>query len=466
MGDLFVQVETEDEIFSDSMDVLDENRVEEEQEQERNLLKELYALTKRNVSDENIKQAIEKIAKDFDYPYLEAVKKYLELSSNRRHLLNGVFFDDFYDAKEFDYISVKCLEYEGLFDRLAADTSENLSIVDILRDTRGLFQLAQMDDPILIVGETGTGKELLARSIHKMSKVRRAKLVELNCSALPNELLESELFGWEKGAHSKADKLKLGLIEMADKGMLFLDELGKMPKHLQAKLLKVIEEKQFYRLGALKPITVDVRFIAAAQPRNIDNTDISNSDIYDDLLYRLGYPDVITLPTLNQRLRELSFIDITQIMKNATIKILKKMDLNQISITSGALNMLIKFNYHGNYRELENILRRAIRSAKVSRRNKVLPEDLQLINSQQSEYSSLNDYTAAYKEIKLKDVIDYANGFRDLLVITKYERTLQEQKDLKSALLSQGLPEKEYQNLWKKFDAIKKRAKKRKAHPR
>src|ERR1700758_4202403 len=171
-----------------------------------------------------------------------------------------------------------------------------------MRQLRGhAMQVAKFDFPVLILGESGTGKEVLAQLIHKYSDRSHRTFMKINCAAMPSELLESELFGYEPGAFTGANKAKPGKFELCNKGTLLLDEIGEMPPHLQAKLLHVLQDGEFSRLGSRASIRVDVRVLAAT---NIDvQQSIANKSFREDLYYRLN-AFTLNVPPLRERKAE------------------------------------------------------------------------------------------------------------------------------------------------------------------
>ncbi len=218
-----------------------------------------------------------------------------------------------------------------------------------------LFNLIEKIAPttasVLISGESGTGKELVVRAIHFNSPRRESPLISLNCAGLPEHLLESELFGHEKGAFTGAVALRKGRFEVADTGTIFLDEIGEMPMNLQAKLLRVLQEKTFERLGSTKSITVDVRIVAAT---NKDlKEEISRGNFREDLYYRLNVLN-IHLPPLRERIGDLPLLTTHFIAKFA-----KQLDRPDLKISNNALRHLSRMVWAGNVRELENTIERA-----------------------------------------------------------------------------------------------------------
>ena len=218
-----------------------------------------------------------------------------------------------------------------------------------------IYQLIEKVAPttasVLITGESGTGKELVARAIHINSPREKAPFISVNCAALPETLLESELFGHERGAFTGATALRKGRFELADTGTLFLDEIGDIPLSLQAKLLRVLQERNFERVGGVKPISVDVRIITATNRDLKDEVDKGN--FREDLYYRFNVLH-IHLPPLRERADDIPMLAEHFIKKFA--KLLNKPDLR---ISGDALRYLTGLPWEGNVRELENTIERA-----------------------------------------------------------------------------------------------------------
>jgi formate hydrogenlyase transcriptional activator len=212
--------------------------------------------------------------------------------------------------------------------------------------------VASTDSSVLILGETGTGKELIARAIHSLSTRRERILVKLNCAAIPLGLLESELFGHEKGAFTGAIAQKTGRFELANKGTLFLDEVGDIPLELQAKLLRVLQEKEFERLGSNYTHKVDVRLVAATH-RNLAAM-VRQGTFREDLYYRLKvFP--INIPALRQRAD-----DIPKLVWHFTGHYARCMNKRIDDIPSETMEALRRYNWPGNVRELQNFIERAV----------------------------------------------------------------------------------------------------------
>ncbi|MEL6925474.1 MAG: sigma 54-interacting transcriptional regulator, partial [Bacteroidota bacterium] len=217
---------------------------------------------------------------------------------------------------------------------------------------RQVEEVANTDATVLITGETGTGKELLARAVHELSDRSERSLVKVNCAALPANLIESELFGHEKGAFTGAFAKKIGRFEMANRGTIFLDEIGELPLELQAKLLRVLQEGEFERLGGNQTIKVDVRVIAATN-RDLAKQ-IQKKKFREDLYYRLNVFPIENIP-LRDRKEDIPLL-VNHFIQKYNGKIGKKVS----SISPTNMNRLVKYNYPGNVRELENIIERSI----------------------------------------------------------------------------------------------------------
>ena len=212
--------------------------------------------------------------------------------------------------------------------------------------------IANARSTVMITGPSGTGKELVARSIHLLSQRRNKPFIKLNCAALPENLVEAELFGYEKGAFTDAKKTSRGRFELADGGSLLLDEISEMPMNLQSKLLRVIQEREFERVGSSETISVDVRLIATSN-RNLKEC-IAQGRFREDLFFRLNVIPVV-LPPLNERLE-----DIPLLVKHFFEKYNAENNKNVKSIDQDAMRLLVNYHWPGNIRELENLIERAI----------------------------------------------------------------------------------------------------------
>jgi len=213
-------------------------------------------------------------------------------------------------------------------------------------------QVASYPTPVLITGPTGTGKELVARAIHRFSDRREAPFLAVNCGALPENLLEAELFGHEKGSFTGADKARTGLFETADGGTLFLDEVGEIPLALQVKLLRVLQEGELYRVGSSQPVKVDVRVLAATH-RDLTQ-EVSDGRFREDLLYRLNvFP--VQLPALKERPG-----DIPLLAAHFATRVAARFGRDAVTLSQGAVEALASEDWPGNVRELQNRIERAV----------------------------------------------------------------------------------------------------------
>ena len=209
--------------------------------------------------------------------------------------------------------------------------------------------------PVLIEGDSGTGKELLARAIHKAGPRRDKPFIAVNCGAIPSELIESELFGHEKGAFTGADRLRTGYFEAAHTGTLFLDEIGELSLPAQVKLLRALQEKELTRLGASKPIPFDVRIIAATNRDLVK--EMAEGRFRPDLFYRIAVA-VLKLPPLKDRAGDVGLL-IDSILGQINTESIAEPGYRQKKISSGAKNLMLQYDWPGNVRELQNTLRRA-----------------------------------------------------------------------------------------------------------
>lgn len=213
-------------------------------------------------------------------------------------------------------------------------------------------RVAQRDSIVLIRGETGTGKELLAKAIHQNSRRKDQPFITINCGAIPRDLLESELFGYVKGSFTGAFAPKRGKVEMADGGTLFLDEIGELPLELQVKLLRLIQYGEVEKVGATTPITVDVRIVAATH-RNLQNL-IEDGTFREDLYYRLAVIP-LELPPLRERIE-----DIPELVQHLFLNARQKHNLPNLRLPPALLGYFCGYRWPGNVRELENVIERLV----------------------------------------------------------------------------------------------------------
>lgn len=272
-----------------------------------------------------------------------------------------------YIAKPFDLDEVKITvkraienhENSKKLNLLLDESSEVETLQDIVGQSQAMLNIykmigrvAERDITVLVNGESGTGKELVARAIHSNSMRRNKKLVAVNIAAIPNELLESELFGYQKGAFTGASVSRQGRFEEADGGTLHLDEIGDMPHELQTKLLRILEEKKLYRLGSEKPSSIDVRIIASTN-KNLEK-EVEYGNFREDLYYRLN-AITIKIPPLRNRVE-----DVVPLTEHFLSKYSKELGVGTRSLSDEAKDTITSYNWPGNVRELENIIKRML----------------------------------------------------------------------------------------------------------
>ncbi|ULQ51213.1 sigma-54-dependent transcriptional regulator [Flavihumibacter fluvii] len=263
-------------------------------------------------------------------------------------------------------------------------------------------KVAATDANVLLLGETGTGKEVFAQSIHQASQRSGEEFVAINCSAFSSELLESELFGYKAGAFTGAVKDKKGLLEEADAGTLFLDEIGEMPLNLQVKLLRVLETKQFIKIGGTKPIKADIRIIAATN-RHLQN-EVKEGKFREDLYYRLNVFS-IEIPALRDRISDIP------ILANHFLALFnEKMNKRINAIDDACWPLLNAHSWRGNIRELKNIIERAvILAAGPTIQPTDLPVELQIQQSNKPGAISAFDL-ASVEKLHIQRVLNYTGG--------------------------------------------------------
>ena len=262
-----------------------------------------------------------------------------------------------------------------------------------------LDKVARTDLPVLVQGESGTGKELVARAVHKRSRRAGQAFVALNCAAVPENLLESELFGYEKGAFTGAHMRKPGLFELADRGTLFLDEIGEIAPALQAKLLRAVESGEIYRVGGTRPTKLDVRIVAATN-RNL-TSDVRDGRFREDLYFRLNGV-TLKLPPLRERPRDVAllarhFLDAEPGPKKTP--------------SPAALAKLQSYSWPGNVRELQMLMRRA---AALSKSDILEPDDLPILLASSSRKAAFrsNLTLAELEDQYIRTVLEENSGHR------------------------------------------------------
>ncbi len=267
------------------------------------------------------------------------------------------------------------------------------------------LKVAKTSSTVLIQGESGTGKELIARMLHENSPRRKKMFFAINCGAMPETIMERELFGHEKGAFTGADSIKVGLFEAADGSTLFFDEIGEMPKSMQVKLLRVLQGGSFMRLGSTKTITADVRIVAATN-RDLKE-EVKKGNFREDLYYRLNVIR-INLPPLRERGE-----DIPVLINHFLEKYRKEMNIHHLQMSDAAMNILKQYSWPGNIRELENTIERAV----VMRGGiEIMPEDLQLFVKEEDPLTSfpvgmsLKDAQEQFKRIFIEKTLESTGG--------------------------------------------------------
>ncbi len=254
----------------------------------------------------------------------------------------------------------RILSHKYGFDEIIGNSPPMQEIFGLIK------KAAASESNVLITGESGTGKELIARAIHRWSPRNEKSFMTINCTAIPDTLLESELFGFEKGAFTGAQYTKKGLLEQADGGTVFFDEIGDVSPLFQTKVLRVLQEGEIMRIGGMRNIRVDLRFITATN-RDL-GTACHRGTFREDLFYRLNVIN-IHLPPLRERKEDIALLAKHFVQKHAP----KRKDILIKCISGEALSLLLEHSYPGNVRELENVIERAISFANTS---EVLPVDL------------------------------------------------------------------------------------------
>lgn len=267
--------------------------------------------------------------------------------------------------KEIKGLKESLAEKYGL-GNIIGDSPQMQKVYDLVR------KIADTDITVLITGESGTGKELIAQTIHYTSNRKDKPFIKVNCAAIPETLLEEELFGHEKGAFTGAHQQKPGKFEIANNGTMFLDEIGDMTLSTQTKILRVIQEREFERIGGIKPIKVDVRLIAATNMNLIKA--ISEGRFREELYYRLNVLP-IHLPPLRDRQG-----DVPLLIDHFIKKYNKRFNKNIMGITSVAIDALLKYNWPGNIRELENLIQRGVVLAKDEIDAEIIKSSLPRLN--------------------------------------------------------------------------------------
>lgn len=290
-------------------------------------------------------------------------------------------------------IAVLESELQCKYARIVGDSPKMKSLLEAAQ------RAAKSDAGILLLGETGTGKELFARSIHSWSPRQAMPMVAINCSALPEALLESELFGHEKGAFTGADRQKKGQIEMADGGTVFLDEIGDMPLSLQAKLLRVLQDREFHRVGGTRLVSVNIRVIAATN-RDLKQA-VKAGQFREDLYFRLSVIN-LTLPPLRERTE-----DIPALAEFFLERHMRETKRPGMTFSPAAIEAMKRYVWPGNIRELENAIQRAV----VLSPTETIEPDVLALSFQDAAASGAHHPALAYVRLPYHESMDAHSSF-------------------------------------------------------
>lgn len=386
----------------------------------------------------------------------------------KKEAFDNYLIDEFKESENIELLLSLAFNFEEADDVVwINERMKAFGMTDVLKR---IYLKAQYDIPLLILGESGTGKESMARIIHKLGNRRGEPFVPINCAAIPENLIESELFGHKKGAFTGADQDMTGLIAAANGGTLFLDELGRASKPLQHKLLRYLQDGTFYRIGDRKESHSDVRIIAASQREKL-------SDVEPDLLFRLNSPAPISLSPLRDKLY---YIEPHMIVENLLERVTKRLKIGKkvyhsdstlvnifsggglskskegkISLNQKCYELIMSYNWPGNYRELESVLCAALINAQSENRDELKPSDFPILkfdidemlkHFQSPERMIRKNFT--YEDIALKDIISHAEKISEKvkaeIVEQKMTEIVNSGKKVKAVLLDQGLPETQY----------------------
>lgn len=310
---------------------------------------------------------------EYDHALLDMFAEHAAICIKNSRLLQQIKKETIYLYKQLDGLS----SFEGM-----------IGSSPRMREVFALIKKgAAADIPVLILGESGTGKELVAQALHKLSRRNQGPLIKINCAAIPSELLESELFGYERGAFTGANKSKKGRFELADGGTIFLDEIGDMDIGLQGKLLRVLQEQEFERVGSENTCKIDVRLITATN-QNLEELLVKGS-FREDLFYRINALP-IHLPPLRERREDIPLLA-RHFIKNSC-------NGKQIEFTASAMDYLTHQEWKGNIRELENLIKRII---VISEKDIISEEDIRAINMHDDLQTSKDMISSIKSQIKI-----------------------------------------------------------------
>ncbi|MCK4224470.1 MAG: sigma-54-dependent Fis family transcriptional regulator [candidate division Zixibacteria bacterium] len=327
------------------------------------------------------------------------------------------FINKPFDVKEVEIHIQNVLEKDRLkqeLEHLRSELKAKSQYEKLIGDSPGMLQIkavieqvADSELTVLIRGESGTGKEIVARMLHSLSSRKSGPFVKVNCAAIPRELLEAELFGYEKGAFTGAHKTKPGRFEMANKGTIFLDEIGDMPQELQSKLLQVLEQYEFMRVGGIKNIKIDTRIVCATN-RDLEKA-LKDGTIREDLFYRLNEV-TLNLPPLRERKE-----DIPLLIEHFLQKYYTFYNKKYRPISSSILELLQNFDWPGNVRQLENIIKQIV----VREDENVALDIIKHHSSELFSPSVSADSTSDVKNFSLKKRVGTAVAAEEKALITQ-----------------------------------------------
>ncbi len=321
------------------------------------------------------------------------------------YLIKPVEFDDLIiRIKRLINYRKLALENKTLRQKISSDVGFT-NLIGKSVPMKKVFQIIQQVAPtnsnVLIIGKSGTGKELVAKAIHLNSRRKENIFLPINCGAISENLIESELFGHKKGSFTGATEDKQGLFKVADGGTLFLDEIGELPLNLQVKLLRAIEDKEFIPVGGVKPVSTDVRIIAATNQNLFEKT--KSGEFREDLFYRLNVVE-LRLPSLNERKEDIPLL-ITHFLEKYCNEIGKKI----LGVTNETMKVILSHDWRGGVRELENVIERAV----------IFATDDYLTAADLAEYIRGNDITGGFPDT-LKDALRNFEHEHILKTIKKY----------------------------------------------
>jgi DNA-binding NtrC family response regulator len=345
-----------------------------------------------------------------------------------------------FDRDELKLIIRKAVQTEEATARNLAPAAGKFDIVGRTPGMQHIFGLiekvAQSPTTILITGESGTGKELVARALHQQSTRTDKAFISVNCGAIPESLFESELFGHEKGAFTGAIQTRQGRFELADGGTLFLDEVGELPLEMQVKLLRVLQERTFERVGGVTSVNVDVRLVASTN-RDLSE-EVAKGTFRQDLFYRLNVIP-IQLPPLRSRKE-----DIPLLAEHFVERFNERLSKNT-SVSPEAIVRLCAWEWPGNIRELENVMERSVL---LTESDVILPSDLHGLGDAPDQFTGADD-SAEYEELGLKE---YVRAHTAKLERARIQKTLEtEENNVTRAAKQLGISRKSLQTKMKEY---------------